>query len=144
MSGQLFETDRLVVRQFTSADLDAFAALCADPHLMRYVGDGTTLPRAEVERWIGVCQRKYVDRGYGTSAVVEKRTGRFIGYCGVVGGAGHAFDELIYVYHRDTWGQGYATEAGRAMLDYVFGQSSLERIYATIYKENRASIKVVE
>ncbi len=56
MSDHLFETARLVVRQFTSADLDAFATLCTDPQVMRYVGDGTTLPRGEVERWIGVCQ----------------------------------------------------------------------------------------
>jgi RimJ/RimL family protein N-acetyltransferase len=39
--------------------------------------------------------------------------GTFIGYCGVVRAPDHKFDELIYVYHRATWGKGYATEAGQ-------------------------------
>lgn len=144
MSDRMFETDRLIVRHFTSTDLDAFAALCADPQVMRYVGDGTTLSRAEVQGWIAVCQQKYANRGYGTSAVFEKRTGCFIGYCGVVRAPGNDFDELVYVYHVAAWGQGYATEVARAMIAYVFEYSSLDRMYATIHPENRASITVVE
>lgn len=144
MSSNMFETDRLYVRHFAPHDLDAFAALCSDPQVMRYVGDGVTLDREGVAHWIGVCQQKYNERGYGTSAVFEKETGRFIGYCGVVRAAGRDFDELIYVYHVDSWGKGYATEAGRAMIGYVFARTGLERIYATIHPHNEASIKVTE
>lgn len=138
----MFETDRLLVRHFNTDDLDDFAALCADPQVMRFVGDGTPLPRSGIEHWIAVCRRKYADRGYGTSAVFEKASGRFIGYCGVVRAPDNDFDELIYVYHVDTWGKGYATEAARAMLAYVFGRSTLDRIYATIHPDNAASINV--
>lgn len=144
MTEPMFETERLSVRHFRMSDLEDFAALCADPRVMRYVGDGTTLPREMVAKWIDVCQQKYADRGYGTSAVFEKDSGRFIGYCGVVRAPGNDFDELIYVYHVDAWGKGYATEAGRAMLDYVFHNSTLDQIYATIHPENAASIHVVE
>lgn len=140
----LFETERLAVRQFQPADLDVFASLCADSHIMRYIGDGTTLPRSEVARWIEVCQEKYQQRGYGTSAVFEKATDDFIGYCGVVRAPGNDFDELIYVYHAHAWGKGYATEAGRAMLAHVFEKSTLDEIYATIYPENEPSIKVAD
>lgn len=138
----MFATERLLVRHFQPIDLDDFAALCADPQVMRFVGDGTTLPRGEVERWIDICQVKYATRGYGTSAVFEKATGAFIGYCGVVRAPDRDFDELIYVYHVATWGKGYATEAGRAMLNYVFAHSALDRIYATIHPDNAASIHV--
>lgn len=140
----LFETERLVVRHFGPDDLDDFADLCADPEVLRYVGDGGTLPRDEVARWISVCQTKYETRGYGTSAVFERASGRFVGYCGVVRAPGNDFDELIYVFHKWAWGQGYAVEAGRAMLRYVFGRSQLERIYATIYADNLASRRVAE
>lgn len=139
----MFETERLLVRHFQADDLDAFAELCADPEVMRYVGDGTTLSRAEVEHWIEVCRNKYATRGYGTSAVFEK-TGAFVGYCGVVRAPDNEFDELIYVFHRRVWGQGYACEVGRAMLAYVFAHSSLERIYATIYAANLPSQRVAE
>ncbi|CAA9234418.1 MAG: hypothetical protein AVDCRST_MAG93-1030 [uncultured Chloroflexia bacterium] len=144
MPDHMFETERLLVRHFNMDDLDDFARLCVDPQVMRYVGDGELLPRPEVERWIGICQQKYAERGYGTSAVFEKRSGRFIGYCGVVRAPGNDFDELIYVYHVDAWGNGYATEAGRAMLAYVFSHSALERIYATIHPRNKPSINVAE
>lgn len=140
----MFATERLLVRHFQPGDLDNFAALCADPQVMRFVGDGTTLPRSGVEQWIDICQTKYATRGYGTSAVFEKATGVFIGYCGVVRALGNDFDELIYVYHVAAWGKGYATEAGRAMLAYVFAHSTLDRIYATIHPDNAASIHVAQ
>lgn len=142
MPDVFFHTERLAVRPFTMADLDAFAALCADPQVMRYVGDGTTLPRAEVARWIEVCQQRYAERGFGTSAVVDKHTGSFLGYCGVIRAQGNDFWELIYVYTVAAWGHGYATEAGRSMLAYVFAHAALERIYATIDPANSASIAV--
>lgn len=140
----LFETERLLVRHFGPDDLDDFAALCADPEVLRYVGDGTTLTRDEVAHWIRVCGNKYAARGYGTSAVFERATGRFVGYCGVVRAPGNDFDELVYVFDRRAWGKGYAAEAGQAMLGYVFGRSALERIYATIYADNLASQRVAE
>ena len=139
----MFETERLLVRHFQTDDLNAFAELCADSEVMRYVGDGTTLSRTEVEHWIEVCQNKYATRGYGTSAVFEK-TGAFIGYCGVVRAPGHEFDELIYVFHQRAWGRGYAGEVGRAMLTYVFAHSSLTRIYATIDAANLPSQRVAD
>lgn len=140
----LFETERLFVRHFRPDDLDDFAGLCNDAKVMRYMGDGTLLPRSEVARWIDICQEKYAQRGYGTSAVFERESSQFIGYCGVVRAPENDFDELIYAYHVHTWGQGYATEAGRAMLAYVFEHSPLQRIYATIVAENAPSIHVAQ
>jgi RimJ/RimL family protein N-acetyltransferase len=142
MGEPMFTTERLLVRHFTPDDLDDFAALCADPLAMRYMGDGETLPRSEVERWIGICQQKYATRGYGTSAVFERASSRFIGYCGVVRAPDRDFDEIVYAYHVAFWGKGYATEAGRAMLAYVFARSPLDQIWATIHGENANSLRV--
>jgi RimJ/RimL family protein N-acetyltransferase len=140
----MFKTARMTVRHFTDGDLEDFAALCANPDVMRLMGDGTILPRAEVERWIGVCHQKYATRGYGTSAVFETATGKFMGYCGVVRAPDRDFDELIYAFLPAYWGQGYATEAGRAMLNYVFALSTLDTIYETIDSRHGASIHVAE
>ncbi|WP_051476674.1 GNAT family N-acetyltransferase [Arthrobacter sp. Br18] len=138
----MFETSRLQARHFEEDDLEEFAALCADPAVMRFVGDGSTITRPEVARWIGVCQDKYANRGYGTSAIFERATGDFIGYCGVVRPPAQDFDELIYVFHRKFWGRGYATEIGRAMLAYVFSISALSAISATIDPDNEKSTQV--
>src|SRR5215510_2448484 len=140
---QFFETERLIVRRMEFEDLDAFAELCADPVAMQYMGDGETLEREMVERWIAVCQTKYEQRGYGTSAVIEKESGKFIGFCGVVRAPDKDFDDIVYAFSRDTWGKGYATEAAAATLNYVFGISELSEIYATIHAKNEASIKMM-
>jgi RimJ/RimL family protein N-acetyltransferase len=142
MRPPIFETERLLVRHFTPDDLDDFAALCADPQVMRYVDDGQGLPRETVAYWIEVCQQKYATRGYGTSAVFEKASGKFVGYCGVVRAPDRDFDELIYVFNGAFWGKGYAVEVGAAMLCYVFQRTLLDRIYATIDPDNAASIRV--
>lgn len=138
----MFETSRLWARHFREDDLDEFAALCADSEVMRFVGDGSTLTRAEVAHWIDVCQEKYAHRGYGTSAIFEKTSGSFIGYCGVVRALGQSFDELVYVFRQESWGAGYATEIGQAMLTYGFSISPLDSISATIEPENERSKQV--
>ncbi|SEO11182.1 N-acetyltransferase [Cryobacterium sp. TMT1-3] len=138
----LFQTEHLSVRQFRRDDLNDFSALCADPNVMRFVGDGTVLSRPEVSQWIEICERKYVDRGYGTSAVFDARSGEFVGYCGVIRAPDRDFDELTYVFHQKAWGNGYATEVGIGMLDHVFRISSLGSISATIEPENEVSKRV--
>jgi RimJ/RimL family protein N-acetyltransferase len=140
---EFFETERLIVRSMEYSDLDTFAALCADPIAMQYMGDGETLDRATVEKWISVCQKKYAERGYGTSAVVEKESGKFIGFCGVIRASDKDFDEIVYAIAQEFWGKGYATEAAKATLDYVFGISEVSEIYATIHAKNEASIKMM-
>ncbi|MET3173241.1 UNVERIFIED_ORG: RimJ/RimL family protein N-acetyltransferase [Arthrobacter sp. UYCu721] len=138
----LFETDRLMARHFENADLDGFAALCGDAEVMRLVGDGKTLGRTEIAHWIDVCQEKYATRGYGTSAIFERSTGAFVGYCGVVRAPDQDFDELVYVLHQKFWDKGYATEIGREMLAYVFKISTLHEISATIDSSNQLSMQV--
>jgi RimJ/RimL family protein N-acetyltransferase len=138
----MFRTERLLVRRFHPGDLDDFAALCADPAVMRFVGDGDTLSRDDVAYWIEVCERKYAERGYGTSAVFELASGDFVGYCGVVRAPDRDFDELTYVLHQRFWGLGYATEVSRAMLAHVFAVSALDEIAATIDPDNEDSLRV--
>lgn len=140
---QFFETERLIIRGIEYDDLDAFAALCADPIAMQFMGDGETLDRKTVEKWIGICHKKYAERGYGTSAVVEKESGKFIGFCGVVRAPDKDFDEIVYAISQDFWGKGYATEAAIATLDYVLSISELSEIYATIHAKNEASLKMM-
>lgn len=139
-----FETDRLIVRGVEFDDLDPFAALCADPIAMQYMDDGSTLDLATVERWIGICHTKYRERGYGTSAVIEKASGAFIGFCGVIRAPDNDFDEIVYALAQSAWGKGYATEVAQAMLRYVFSISNLKEIYATINSNNQASLRMMD
>jgi RimJ/RimL family protein N-acetyltransferase len=139
----IYETERLQVRHFSIDDLDDFAEINADSVVSKYMGDGEILSRETTAKWIGVCEEKYRTRGYGTSAVFEKSSGAFVGFCGVIRTPENDYDEIIYALSQSYWGQGYATEVAQAMLDYVFAISELDEIYATIHHKNETSLAMM-
>ena len=120
-------------------DLEVFASLCADRLAMRFMGDGSTLPRSKVEEWIHLCEQNYDTKGYGMFAVTLLN-GAFIGFCGL----GVLPVELIFAYVPASWGNGYATEAARAVLAFGFEVIGLEAIYATVDQANLASLHVMD
>ncbi len=76
--------------------------------------------------------------------VVEKASGEVVGHCGLLEKEvdGQAETELIYVFGKSAWGQGYATEAAIAVREYAFEQLGLRRLIALINPENAASERV--
>lgn len=143
----IFETERLLVRHLEPDDVDNLYAITGDAELMRYVGDSEPLSRELNVKWIEVSINNYATKGYGCSAVIDKRDGAFIGFCGLVRSefAEPPDDaELIYSLKKAYWGQGLATEVAGAMLAYGLGKCGLKRIIATIDPANSASIRVAE
>jgi ribosomal-protein-alanine N-acetyltransferase len=143
----LIETPRLLIRPFekTDGDIVAMHALFSDPEVMKFLAGGIsdtmdkTLER--VARWIGL-QEQF---GYSLWAVIEKSSGEIIGDCGLF-----PFEykgpevELGYDIRRDRWGNGFATEAAGACLDYGFNELKLEYVVAVAFPENVASCRVLE
>jgi RimJ/RimL family protein N-acetyltransferase len=141
------ETDRLVLRQFTRDDLDLVVELDGDAEVMRYINNGQPVDLAEVtenlEWWL-----RYYDRfaGYGFWAAIEKSTGRFLGWFHFRPGegAGPLEPELGYRLRRDAWGQGYASEGSRALIDKGFTEFGVERVNAETMAINTGSRRVME
>jgi RimJ/RimL family protein N-acetyltransferase len=78
-------------------------------------------------------------------AIVLEAAGELIGSCRIeIRSAAHGTGDLGYVLARRAWGQGYATEAIRALVEFGFGRLALHRIWATCDVENRASARVLE
>ena len=78
-------------------------------------------------------------------AIVQRETGRIIGWCGLdQRDASKAHPVLFYLLQAAHWGQGLATEAARAVLDYAFGELALPRVDAAAAAENAASVRVLE
>jgi ribosomal-protein-alanine N-acetyltransferase len=138
-------TERLILRAIQLEDLDEYhERLFADPEVMRYLPGGEPLLR---ERLDGLVQRSrghWEQHGYGVWVVCDGRDGQVIGQCGLrfVDEVGET--EILYAYARSSWGRGLATEAGRATLDFGFGQTPLQRIVAYAVPDNVASTKVME
>lgn len=156
---EIRRTERLRLRQFDMSDVDNLLTLYDDPTVMRYIDDGTwdagrikseTLPEflAEYDRY----------RRYGYWAA-ETHDGAFVGRIGLhpvilsespyepwtkapVDDADTV--EIGYRLCRGQWGRGYATEAGRAVIDLAFGVYGAKLAVATTMAVNQGSRRVLE
>jgi ribosomal-protein-alanine N-acetyltransferase len=138
-------TSRLHLRPFTAADHDAIHAVYADPEVMRYVGNGAHRSMADTTAALRTYADALAARGYSFVAVVERATERVVGDAGLHPLAGRGPDiELGYTLARDAWGHGYATELGRALVEYAFGVLRAPRVVAQVEPDNAASRHVLE
>lgn len=142
------ETERLLLRQFTPADVDNLVELDSDPAVMRYLNGGTPTPRDVIERDIlPRFLRSYArGDGFGRWAAIEKATGAFLGWFSFQPhDDAHPDDvELGYRLRKAAWGRGYATEGARALIRKGFTELGVRRVYATTYQDNLASRRVME
>lgn len=138
---KLFETDRLFVRRFEHADLDALAALTSDPRTMRFVGDGVPLTRAEVHEWIVASRKNQEIHGYGTGAVIDKSTQALMGWAGTARPV-DGNEELVYGLARAHWGMGYGTELLAGLVRYA-AHLDLGMLRALVDPENHRSVSML-
>lgn len=137
-------TNRLRLRAFRAGDLDAYAAMQANPEVMRYLVTGRTATRAEVWRTMASSLGQWALRGYGMWACEKIDGGAFIGSVGVFQPLDWPEPEIAYSLDRPFWGQGFATEAAGAARDWLFEHFPLPRAASFIRPDNHASKRVAE
>lgn len=137
------ETERLKLRMWRESDLDAYAEMCADPMVMRYLG-GKVFTRAESWRSIAFFMGHLQMRGYGHWAVEEKATGRMIGRIGFLNPEGWPGFEIGWTLAQHAWGKGYATEGAKTALRYAFRELDQRHVISLIHPENAPSMRVAE
>lgn len=140
-------TPRLLLRQWRDDDADAFAEFTADPEVMRYIHDGSTLDRAQTAERIGLWRRHWDEHGFGLYAVELRETGRLIGFTGL---AVPLFlpevlpaVEIGWRLGRPYWGKGFATEAAQAVVDRAGPAFGLKRLVSIHITGNEASARVM-
>jgi RimJ/RimL family protein N-acetyltransferase len=137
-------TERLLLRPKTLADLDALAAIRADPEYARYLS-GRPRKRNEVEEAIARDLAHQAEHGFSLFTAELRSTGEVIGDAGLQLFESVGPDvEVGWRLGRPYWGHGYATEAGLASLRFAFGELGLDRVIAVAATENAASIRVME
>jgi RimJ/RimL family protein N-acetyltransferase len=137
-------TERLLLRMFREDDLDTYAAICADPEVMRYLADGKPLTRPEAWRQMAMILGHWQLRGFGLWAVEERATGVLIGRLGFFQPEGWPGFELGWMLRRASWGRGYATEGAGRALAHAFTEMGRDRVISLIRPGNQASIRVAE
>lgn len=143
------ETARLVLRPIEAADLPAYAAMLAHEPTVRFLG-GATLSREEAWRKLLMCPGQWAWLGYGYWAVERKADGRMIGQLGFadfkrdIEPGIEGVPEMGWAFHLDVAGQGYASEAAAAALEWIDEALAPPEIVAIVDEQNLASIRVAE
>ena len=139
----IVETERLILRGWREEDLEWFAALMADPDVANFIGGVQS--RSDAWRTMASFIGHWHLRGHGFWVVERKSDGAFLGRIGLWRPEGwpglEVGKELIA---RAYWGQGYATEAAKASLDYGFRHYPVPKLISTIRADNRPSQRVAE
>jgi len=136
------ETARLTLRPFREADATPLFELSQDPEVMRYVGDRRVPTLQESWRAIAGWLGHWALRGYGQWAIEERASGLLVGRAGIINPAEWPGPEVGYLLGRSWWGQGYATEAARAAMEWGFREVGFDELISLIDPDNTASIAV--
>lgn len=137
-------TERLYLREHTINDAPSLLDLNSDPEVTRYTGDGPLKDLEEAKRILNdIILPQYPNR-MGRWAVHLKADDTFIGWCGLKYIAELDEIDLGYRYFKKYWGQGYATEAAKATMDYGINVLQLERIVGRAAVDNHNSIRVLQ
>lgn len=139
-------TSRLVLRGWRSSDREPFAAVCADPEVMRYFP--AVLDRAASDALAARASAQVDECGYGLWAVELAVSGEFIGFIGLApvpaGVPGHGGLEIGWRLAKEHWGRGYATEGARAALDIAFEELAVPEVHSFTAIGNLRSRRVME
>lgn len=139
-----FETNRLVIREFIYSDIDHLYNLLSDPQVMKYCSGSLNYEQAQ--KWYESIKAYYNKIGYDYWAAIEKTTGEFIGQIGIIQQEvdNEWINCIAFMICKDKWGKGYANEGAKGCLSYGLEVLKLNKIYATVEKDNILSKNVLE
>jgi len=137
------ETARLRFRKINTGDFADLFLMVTDPDVMRYLGleAGATLSREETSVTLQKMVEFWAEHGFGRWAVVNKEDGKLIGLCGFR--LLETTPELFYMFSKESWGRGLATEAAGACLRYGFEELGFEKVVAATRHANTKSVRVM-
>ncbi|MFC9330761.1 GNAT family N-acetyltransferase [Kitasatospora sp. NPDC057015] len=137
-------TPRLVLRRWTDDDLVPMAEINADPVVMRLIGDGTVLDLEQtaeaIERW----EEEWDEEGFGLFAVELLASGELAGCVGLTVPDFLGEVAVSWRLGRAYWGQGYASEAAHAALEFALEDRGLDRVLAVVRVGDAASQSVLD
>lgn len=137
------ETQRLILREMTQADLDALCAILCDREVMEAAYE-KEFSREEAQGWLDRHLKRYETLGFGLWAVVLKETGKMIGQCGLTyqHWRGEQVLEIGYLFQKVHWHKGYAAEAAIACKEYAFSVLDAKQVCSIVRDTNTAAQKV--
>ena len=126
----IIETERLILREYTSDDFTALYEILSDKENMSHYPK--PYDEKGTKRWLDWSLDNYNKHGFGLWAVVLKENGQLIGDCGITmqNIDGESLPEIGYHIHKNHWRRGYAREAARAVRDWCFRNTRFDSVYS--------------
>jgi ribosomal-protein-alanine N-acetyltransferase len=141
----LIESERLLLRQVIPEDAGDFFACQSDPEVFKYAGrcEETSLESARDR--LNILFKRHQEQTMLSWAIVLKENQRFMGRFQMEEWSDENHRATVgYLLGKPYWGNGYATEALRAVIAYLFEQTTVNRIDTFAWSENKASTRVME
>lgn len=136
------QTNRLIIRSFSESDINTYCKIVSKPEVVKYLRNNKPHSKIEAESYIKDTMSKEKSSGIARYAVSLKTTGELIGFCGFdISGNNIDFG---WRYDSSVWGNGYASEAAHAVLNFGINELKLNSIIAGCAIENIASVKIIE
>jgi RimJ/RimL family protein N-acetyltransferase len=139
------QTERLLMRRWRRSDRAPFAAMNADPEVMRHFP--STMDRAASDAFVDLVEERFEEQGFGLWALEPRVGGGFVGLTGLNplpdGVPGTGGMEIGWRLAEDAWGHGYATEAARAALEVAFEGLGRSEVWSMTAVTNVGSQRVM-
>ena len=141
----LAHTERLIIRSWKETDIEPYAAIVADPEVMKHIGDGRPRGRDYAVDFVNRMMDLYDERGWIRFAIEHAESGELMGFCGF-----DSTDEpdgeqdFGWRFARKFWGAGFGSEAVLSVLDLGRSRYNLKNIESKSYPDNIGSIKLFE
>lgn len=138
------ETERLILRNWTPDDRDAFFSIMSDPEVMKYFLN--SYDRTQSDTVFDNVHSLINEQGWGIWAAERKSDGILLGWIGLHRGDNDfpfsPFIEIAWRLRKDCWGQGYATEGAKATLDFAFHTLALKEVvsFTSIHNQRSESV----
>ncbi|MCB0512951.1 MAG: GNAT family N-acetyltransferase [Bacteroidetes bacterium] len=143
---KILETDRLILRTWVDEDLESMLAINQDPKVMEYFPSLQDLDMTK--NFIAKVNAHFKNHGYSLYAAVRKDTNEFIGFIGLLIADFESHftpaTEIGWRLSSNHWGQGFATEGAKAVLDYAFRELKIPEIVSFTAAGNAKSIRVMQ
>lgn len=141
LQGPIIETERLILRPWCSADIAPNTVMLSDPETARFITPDQKVVTEELVGWrnAAIIAGHWALYGFGMFAVGEKASGRYAGRVGPWFPPTWPGFEVGWGIARQFRGKGYAVEAARAAIDWVFSTFEIEEVIHCIDPENTAS-----
>jgi RimJ/RimL family protein N-acetyltransferase len=143
----IIEAARLSLRPLKDADIEPWVAMFSDVEVMQYVGSSGAMSRESAEKAFTLWRQALMTKGYGWWAIEVKGGPSFAGVIMLQDFPLAPFAPAIevgWILPRAHWGNGYATESARAVLDYAFTVLGVDQVLSGARAPNLRSRRVME